>query len=197
MSLGICIFTELPGGLAGGGGHWAAMRSYHHGVTGPPGQEADEQNRSRLRPGCTTTGIPTVITRQPLISPEGKWGTTFLLFLEEKQGPFVPSKSPLSASLLGLPYQGLEGLNKEVCHLTILEARSLRPRCRPAVFSGGLSPGLVHGHLLPVSSHSPSLCVTMSYAPLVRTRHVGLGPTQMTTFNSITFKDAVSKHSHI
>lgn len=38
-------------------------------VTGPPGQEADEQNRRRLSPGCTTTGIPTVVTLRASEAP--------------------------------------------------------------------------------------------------------------------------------
>ena len=47
VGLGICIFTQLPGGPAGGGAAW----SHHQNVEGPPGPEADDKSRRTLAQG--------------------------------------------------------------------------------------------------------------------------------------------------
>ena len=92
------------------------------------------------------------------------------------------------------------GLKQHKFISTVLRAGSLRPRCRRGGFCWRPSPWFAAGCLLPASPHplfSAHICV-MICASVKDTRHIGIGPTVVTSFQlNYLFKDLVSKCSHI
>ena len=107
-------------------------------------------------------------------------------------------------------YHRLGDFNNRNLFLTALEAGSPRSKCQQVWFLlravreesvPSISPWLVDGLLLPVSSHHlPSACRFASRFPPFHkdTNHSGLGPTLMTSvLLNYLFKNSMSKYSHI
>ena len=68
------------------------------------------------------------------------------------------------------------------------------------IYSKALSPWLMNGHCLPMSSHGfPPVCVCVLISHSDKdTSHIGIGLTLVTSFNSnYLFKDPIYKYNHI